>query len=98
MCPQLLLQGMSITIWGRERRERERESVFSSVQFKRVYVRSEKPIVMHSTPSPGRRFPNATFETVPMCVYVCVRACACVRACVSVRVRVCVRARACVCV
>ena len=38
-----------------------------SVQFKMVYVRSEKPIIMRFTPS-LRSFPNVAFETVPMFV------------------------------
>ena len=38
-----------------------------SVQFKMVSMRSEKPIIMRSTPSLGN-VPNVAFETVPMFV------------------------------
>ena len=39
----------------------------SSVQFKMVSMRSEKPIIKRSTPS-LRSFPNVAFETVLMFV------------------------------
>ena len=41
---------------------------FSSFQFKMVFMRSEKPIIMLSTRS-LRSFPNVAFETVPMFVW-----------------------------
>ena len=41
---------------------------FKSVQFKMVSMRSEKPIIMRTTPS-LRSFPNVAFETVPMLVW-----------------------------
>ena len=40
---------------------------FSSVQFKMISERSEKPIIMRSTPSLSS-FPNVVFETVPVFV------------------------------
>ena len=43
------------------------ETTVSSVQFKVVSMRSEKPIIMRSTRPAELSFPNVAFEAVPMC-------------------------------